>query len=537
MRRELAAAAAPLSGWHEALDAEARRVSAALDQVAREGEIWSATLERPETTDADETVARRVGATLQLLGETTGALRAWRNRVLALDDRVLERRTAVTNKLARVQESAKAQRTSLLVPDRRAALAIRLLRARCATSCRGCSGAFARFAEQNFEYLLSDPRPLIAQALLAAMLAVALHRAAAAARRRAARLAGARRCDARARAPDRGRDALGAARSHRGSSRWRRGASSRWWRSIALIAVARVVCARLAGVEPPRARGSVRAAAARPLRARVRRASRRRADDLPARARARDSRSRSVSCAAAGYWATGAAGCDAERTVALGALAIALAAEMGGWSRLAALLGRGAHRRGADGSLRLGGRLRAGGAARLDAALAALEPTAARRSPRPPAGPLGRAWASGSISLVVTHRPARRWSAQALRRILDAGISVGALSVTLGGVLAFALTIAAAPFIARCDQRRARGGRLPARALSRGVPYALSTMVRYAVFTLAFIAALAAAGVQLEPALDPARRSRRRRGPRPPGLREELRRRAHAAVRAARARG
>jgi small-conductance mechanosensitive channel len=63
--------------------------------------------------------------------------------------------------------------------------------------------------------------------------------------------------------------------------------------------------------------------------------------------------------------------------------------------------------------------------------------------------------------------------------------------------LAFALTIAAAPFLARAIVVVLEEGVYPRAHLSRGMPYALSTMVRYAVYSFAFIAALAAGGVQL----------------------------------------
>jgi hypothetical protein len=61
-------------------------------------------------------------------------------------------------------------------------------------------------------------------------------------------------------------------------------------------------------------------------------------------------------------------------------------------------------------------------------------------------------------------------------------------------VLAFALTLLAAPIAARwinvlLEERVYTRARLP-----RGTPYVLSTLVRYAVYAFAFLAALAAAG-------------------------------------------
>src|SRR5688572_18772915 len=101
------------------------------------------------------------------------------------------------------------------------------------------------------------------------------------------------------------------------------------------------------------------------------------------------------------------------------------------------------------------------------------------------------------LYLVIVTMGRRDVAAQVLRTVLDAGISIGALSLTLGGLLAFVLTIAAAPFIARAIIVLLEEGVYPRAHLSRGVPYALSTVVRYAIYSFAFIAALAAAGVQL----------------------------------------
>lgn len=55
----------------------------------------------------------------------------------------------------------------------------------------------------------------------------------------------------------------------------------------------------------------------------------------------------------------------------------------------------------------------------------------------------------------------------------------------------------AAPLLARAIDFALQKGVYPRARLPRGMPYAMSTLVRYAVFTLAFIAALAAAGVEL----------------------------------------
>ena len=66
-------------------------------------------------------------------------------------------------------------------------------------------------------------------------------------------------------------------------------------------------------------------------------------------------------------------------------------------------------------------------------------------------------------------------------RILAAGVSIGELSITVGGVLHFLLTILAAPMIARFVNAGLETAVYPRARLPRGMPYALSRMVSYAV--------------------------------------------------------
>ena len=492
LRRALTAVAIPLSSWHEWLEAEAQRVATALEKVGHEGAVWSATLARAETAEADEAVARRVGATLQLIGETTGALRAWRNRVLALDDRVLQRRTAVTSTLARVYEAANVERTSLFVPDRppiwrtgyASALKIELPQ---------ISEEFAEFTGKNFEYLMSDPRPVIAQGLLVALLAFGLHRVGSAARRRAASspdLASAIRVLDR---PIAIATLLGLL-----PTPWLQPLAPRRFVQvvtlIALIAIARLV----SHVSRETSRVALASLFGLLLLDRFALAF----EDLPSTAQTIFLLEILLAIALS-IRVLRRGGLLGQRRrwvmrgaqVAFAAFTIALAAEIGGWSRLSTWLGRG-------------GIVAALSAVYVWAAVSALDAVLVwmLHSPRWSrmlrggrlAGQLIHLGGAGVwVYLVIVILGQRDSVAHGLRTILDAGISIGALSVTLGGVLSFVLTIAAAPFIARVINAVLEESVYPRARLSRGVPYALSTMVRYAVFTLAFIAALAAAGVQL----------------------------------------
>jgi potassium efflux system protein len=492
LRRELTSGAEPLTAWHETLDEEAQRVSAALDEVAHEVAVWSTTFERAETLEADETVARRVGAMLQLFGETTGALRAWRNRVLALDDRLLQRRTAVTNKLAGVQEATKVERTSLFVPDRAP-----LWRTGYANALRQelprVPESFAQFAEKTFAYLGSDPRPILAQLVLGAMLAFLAQRAAATARRRVAiapELADATRVLERPIALATLLALL--------PTPWLQPLAPRRFIQIvalvALVAVARVV----SHMSRDTSRVVLASLFGLLLLDRLALA----VEDLPSVAQTIFLIELGVAIAISirvirrgGLLGQGRGWVRRSAKVALVTFAVALAAEIEGWSKLSALLGRG-------------GIVAALSAVYIWTAVLGVDALVVwtLNSPR-----WSRLLRGGRVAhrlirwggvgvwlyLVIITLGRRDVAGQALRTVLDAGVSIGALSVTLGGVLAFALTIAAAPFVARVINGVLEEGVYPHARLSRGLPYALSTMVRYSVFTLAFIAALAAAGVQL----------------------------------------
>jgi small-conductance mechanosensitive channel len=182
------------------------------------------------------------------------------------------------------------------------------------------------------------------------------------------------------------------------------------------------------------------------------------------------------------------------------ALAVALIAEIGGWSGLATMLGRAA----------MGSALFAVYAWAVIAGLDALIAWGLRttRWSRFLAG--GQFAAQQRARRVVRYLTAATWlylllgntglresAMRAMKRLLDAGISIGELSITLGGVLAFVLTIVVAPLVARFVNASLETVVYPRANLPRGMPYALSRMVSYAVFAMAFVAALAAAGVQM----------------------------------------
>jgi small-conductance mechanosensitive channel len=76
-------------------------------------------------------------------------------------------------------------------------------------------------------------------------------------------------------------------------------------------------------------------------------------------------------------------------------------------------------------------------------------------------------------------------------------VSVGALSISIGTVLAFVLTLVAAMLFARVVTSLLETDVYPRANLPRGVPFVLSTLVRYAVYSVGFLLALAAGGIQV----------------------------------------
>ena len=82
-------------------------------------------------------------------------------------------------------------------------------------------------------------------------------------------------------------------------------------------------------------------------------------------------------------------------------------------------------------------------------------------------------------------------------RMLGAGVSVGALSVSVGDVMAFALTVWLSFLLARLVDFVLQEDVFTRVRTGRGVPYAISGLVRYTLIFLGFLVGLSAAGVEL----------------------------------------
>jgi small-conductance mechanosensitive channel len=86
---------------------------------------------------------------------------------------------------------------------------------------------------------------------------------------------------------------------------------------------------------------------------------------------------------------------------------------------------------------------------------------------------------------------------EAGRRLLDLDLGIGLLHITVGDVLAFVLTVWAAFLVSRFVRFLLDEDVYPRVALGRGLPYAISTVVHYAILLAGFFAAVAALGFDM----------------------------------------
>ncbi len=492
LRRELAAADATLGGWEATLVAEAKRVSEALDDIMRARVMWLETRARPETVAAGAAVARRVGEALAALDEAAATFQPWRNQVLAISDRVLDRRAAVARALKRVQEAAATEWMNLFVPGRPP-----LWQGGFASQLRSelprVPAQIVAYGRGTFAYVARDVRPLGLQILVAAILMAVFRRSAARAGTGPAERA----------APPRRPYALAWLLALLATP-WLHPLSPQRFRQLmaigALIPASRLTLSTSGPV------GVAELASLFVLlffdRLTLALAP------LPAAARASALLTAVLGLVLASQLARrvpshgGPSRSGRLAHLVLGALAVALAAEIGGWDHLAAFLGRG---------------IIAGAviAVFVYAAVIGLEPlvvdalesplvqqsrmltsnpSALRRRVRSVLRGLGALlWLGLVLRAVGLHAAA----VAGLQAVLAAGVSVGALSISVGTVLAFVLTLVAAMLLARTATGVLEADVYPRASLPRGVPVVLSTLVRYAVYSLGFLCALAAAGIEL----------------------------------------
>jgi small-conductance mechanosensitive channel len=107
------------------------------------------------------------------------------------------------------------------------------------------------------------------------------------------------------------------------------------------------------------------------------------------------------------------------------------------------------------------------------------------------AAPLG--WAAGTLHLMDLLSPV----VGAIRTALGAHLRVGALALSAGDIIAFALTLAASVVFARVVRALLEDDILSRLALPRGVPSVISAAANYVILLIGLLFAVSAAGLDL----------------------------------------
>ena len=497
-RHELESAATPFPAWKEYLAAEAKRASDVLDEIAQAQRRWAATRDRPETAQAGAVVVRRVDSSLVLLAESAAEFMAWRTRVLALSDQLLERSRAISEALKRLEAATLAEGSGLLVPDH-LPLWQRSIAGRLAGELPQAPRRFIEFQNSTRAYFAQDARPFVLQAMIALVLMSLF------------------------------RNLSQRAQQHLTLSQVSPETAHLLERPFAIaLLLALILTPALHPSAPQRVMQLMTLLALLPV-ARILILANQRANlalyvglsvvIVLDRAASAFAALPTVTLAISLVQLVFALGLAFEyrrrlvrdggapwlvRLVGMGLLALGLAllAEIGGWSRLATLVGRGAMV-GATGALYV-----YAATISLEAlcAYALASPTLRRSRFIDRNQALLQRW----ISVALRGIGALFWARAFLRALglssvasdavasaLGAGVSVGALSLSVGGVLAFVMTLAVAMLISRLVHEVLEDEIFPRTSLPRGIPTALLALTRYAIYSLGFLLALAAAGVEL----------------------------------------
>ena len=188
--------------------------------------------------------------------------------------------------------------------------------------------------------------------------------------------------------------------------------------------------------------------------------------------------------------------------VAAAVVAIAIVADLFGWADLASMLGGGVERAGYLGFfvfvlLKVFQSLAAFALVlwplRLLRAISGHRMLVRRRLERVLSVIAVGLWATLLFGQLGLLGPAQA----AVGRMLRAGVSVGALSVSVGDVMAFALTVWLSFLLARLVDFVLQEDVFTRVRTGRGVPYAISGLVRYTLIFLGLLVGLSAAGVEL----------------------------------------
>jgi small-conductance mechanosensitive channel len=497
VRYELEAAAAPLHAWQQELAAQAKRVAGILDDLAEARRVWSETRGRPETVAAGDVVTRRVESSLQAIDQAVAQLRTWQARVIAVSDQLVDRSTAVDAALELLQAETVTKSTSLFVRDR-APLWQRGLAAQLRSELPRVPEQILAFNKSTRQYAARAARPLAVQVIIAVILMVILRSFST---RAQARLASPQEPSRAAQLLQRPY-AIAVLLALLLSPALHPLAPQRFMQMLAVIAL--FPAARIIMLATERANLTAFAGLFVLLfldRLALALAA------LPALTNAIFLLALAIALGLAFWFARRVRAVEApwlRRAAQLATLGLALAllAGIGGWTDLATVLGRGIV------ASALAGLYVYAAVIVLEALLGyALASPTLRRSHLVDRNQTllqrrierGLQWFGVGLwlYLLLGGLGLRSAVADSLRALLRASVSVGALSFSIGGVLAFVLTLLAALLVVRIVTEVLDADVYPRTNLPRGIPYAVSTLLRYGVYTLGFILALAAAGVEL----------------------------------------
>lgn len=496
--RELSASSSAFDDWKQKIDQEARRVAEVREQVQAARARWARTLEHPETAQAGDVVLRRVRSSLEEIERFDDELTTWRSRLLALNDRLLDRSAAIDALLDRLEHATLRAGAHLLVPDQ-APLWSRGVAARLALELPQVGRQFHEFQRSTTEYLRLDARPFAVHLLLWLVLLYASRGLPAGAERRhqtSEQAAASLRLLQRP-------YAIATLLTLMATPVLHPTAPHRVMQIFVMLAV--VPIARILILASGRASASLYAALLGLLmldRAAVALAS------LPATSQMLFFGELAAALLLGAVYRRRHLAGDGSRwvaralTVAMAGVVLALLAEVAGWTKLAAVVGRGIL-------------VSATGALFIYAATISVEALCAYALVSPALRSsrfvdrnqaMVQRWTSVTLRLaafvywlrlMVTSLGLRDLGAEAVARLLSAGVEVGSLSLSIGGALAFLSTLVVAYVVSRLVHEILEDEVFPRTTLPRGIPHALLALTRYAIWSIGFLLALAAAGVEL----------------------------------------
>lgn len=497
-RREFQRVSVPFPAWKQRLEDESRSVAEILAELDSTRARWARTLERPEIVDAGRAVARRVELTLAAIETARKGFQAWRVRLLSLEDRLLDRTSAIDEALDKLEEATLAQGANLLVPTH-PPIWNRDLSEQLAQELPKVPAIFAEFRGETLRYLTLDSRPFLLQGLIALALLFAMRGIPAGLQ---GHMAGSNASSQTLRLLERPY-AIAFLLALLMTPPMHPTAPQRVMQIIGLIAL--VPAARILSLASERSNLSlylglalvmianrlILAVAQLPAVSLLVQL----AELVLAALLVFEYRRRLIASG-------GPALTIRLLGVGLAGLAVAIAAEIGGWSVLGQLLGRGVL---VSGTLAL---FAYAAVISLEALLAygLASPTLRRSRFIDRNQVMVQRWSSNTVRFVglvywlrlaVASMGLQQAARDAVHGVLDAGVSVGALSISVGGVLSFVLTLVVAVFFSRFVHELLEDEIFPRARLPRGIPHALMALTNYAIYSLGFLLALAAAGVEL----------------------------------------